>query len=136
VNHSLENPVEQRLALAALADGIIPPDSTDAGASVVHAGERLSEKISAGVNRTVYLDGLATGAAIANEKYSRTIASLNPVEIHELLGLIRERCPAFFKQLRMDVSAAYLSDARVLERIGFPGASAEKGGYPDFDQPQ
>jgi len=34
------------------------------------------------------------------------------------------------------VSAMYLSDPAVWERIGFPGPSTAAGGYPDFDQPQ
>jgi hypothetical protein len=49
---------------------------------------------------------------------------------------LRDQCPAFFKQLRMDVSALYLSDPEVWQRIGFPGPSTDRGGYPDFDQPQ
>ena len=39
------------------------------------------------------------------------------------------------KQLRMDVCALYLTDPGVWGRIGFPGPSVERGGYPDFDQP-
>jgi hypothetical protein len=42
----------------------------------------------------------------------------------------------FFRQLRMDVCALYLSDPGVWARIGFPGPSTAQGGYPDFDQPQ
>ena len=44
--------------------------------------------------------------------------------------------PGFFKQLRMDTCALYLSDPGVWARIGFPGPSSAQGGYPDFDQPQ
>jgi len=54
----------------------------------------------------------------------------------ELLGVLREKMPGFFKQLRMDVSAIYLSDEGVWERIGFGGPSSETGGYPDFDREQ
>ncbi|MEY2427611.1 MAG: hypothetical protein QOJ40_496, partial [Verrucomicrobiota bacterium] len=49
---------------------------------------------------------------------------------------VREKLPSFFKQLRMDVSALYLSDPAVWQRIGFPGPSTASGGYPDFDLPQ
>jgi len=56
------------------------------------------------------------------------------VELYEWIEALRERAPAFFKQLRMDVSALYLSDPKVWERIGFPGPSAAAGGYPDFEQ--
>ena len=53
---------------------------------------------------------------------------------HELT--LREQQPGFFKQLRMDVCALYLSDPGVWARIGFPGPSSAQGGYPDFDRPQ
>jgi hypothetical protein len=53
-----------------------------------------------------------------------------------LLGLLREHSPHFFRLLRADVCALYLSDAGVWQRIGFPGPSAEFGGHPDFAQPQ
>ena len=36
--------------------------------------------------------------------------------------------PAFFKQLRMDVCALYLSEPAVWRRIGFPGPSTRSGG--------
>ena len=52
------------------------------------------------------------------------------IEIHELLRLLAGVLPAFFRQLRMDVCALYLSDPAVWQRIGFPGPSTETGGYP------
>jgi hypothetical protein len=122
--------------LAALANGIIPADAIDAGAAAVDAGTRLATKIQAGANAALYSSGLNTAAAAAQEKYARGISELAPAEIHELVAIVREFAPAFFKQLRMDVSALYLSDPVVWQRIGFPGASAVTGGYPDFDQPQ
>ena len=73
---------------------------------------------------------------LAREMFARPIDAINPFQLHELLGRIREQLPAFFKQLRMNVSALYLSDPEVWRRIGFPGPSIEAGGYPDFDQPQ
>ena len=54
----------------------------------------------------------------------------------ELLDAIRDQSPGFFRLLRADVCALYLSDAGVWHRIGFPGPSSASGGYPDFDQPQ
>jgi hypothetical protein len=74
--------------------------------------------------------------SLARQKHARDVSQLSPAEIHDLLAAIRAELPAFFKQLRMDVSSLYLSDPAVWRRIGFPGPSAETGGYPDFDQPQ
>ncbi|HEV2970672.1 MAG TPA: gluconate 2-dehydrogenase subunit 3 family protein [Pirellulales bacterium] len=123
-------------ALAALANGIIPADEIDAGAAEVSAAARLDEKIQNGVNAAIYQQGLATAATLAQEKHGRPLAKLTPAEIHELIATLRDRLPAFFKQLRLDVSALYLSDPGVWQRIGFPGPSTATGGYPDFDQPQ
>jgi hypothetical protein len=49
---------------------------------------------------------------------------------------LRVREEGFFRQLRMDVSAVYLNDPGVWERIGFPGPSVMSGGYADFAGPQ
>jgi len=123
-------------ALTALANGIIPADKTDAGAAVVNAGGTLAEKIRGGINTSLYLQGLKIADAISREKYGRAVGRLNRQQTHELIGELRDTAPVFFKQLRMDVSVLYLSDAGVWKRIGFPGPSTASGGYPDFDQPQ
>ena len=122
--------------LAALANGIIPADDTDAGAAAVDAGPRLAARIEGGWNTRLYLGGLELADALSKQTFGRPPAELTPADLHGLLALLREREPAFFKQLRMDVSAMYLSDPAVWQRIGFPGPSTESGGYPDFDQPQ
>jgi hypothetical protein len=123
-------------ALAALANGIIPADARDEGAAAVNAGERIAAKVEAGINAAHYQTGVEAAESIAMEKYGREVAALSPGEVRDLLSALRERAPAFFKQLRMDVSALYLSDPGVWTRIGFPGPSIASGGYPDFDQPQ
>ena len=120
---------EQVKILEKLANGIIPADEMDEGARVVDAARKIAEKIDAGVNAKVYLSGLELVAG-------KNVLAMNDKQIHELLGMLREKAPAFFKQLRMDVAALYLSDAGVWERIGFGGPSSERGGYPDFDQAQ
>jgi len=127
---------DQITELAALANGVIPPDEIDGGAAAVNAGPRLAEKINNGFNAALYLQGLETAVAVTKEKFGRPASQLNPQELHELIGAIRDQLPGFFKQLRMDVSALYLSDPGVWQRIGFPGPSTASGGYPDFDQPQ
>ena len=123
-------------ALAVLANGIIPPDATDAGAAVVHAGAGLGEKIRNGPNASLYYQGLEAAANTAQQHFQRPITQLTLAEIHTLLGELQQSAPAFFKQLRMDVCALYLSDPGVWQRIGFPGPSTSTGGYTDFDQPQ
>ena len=127
---------EDVAALAALANGIIPADETDAGAAAVDAGPRLARRIESGVKDELYVQGLDAAASAAREAFGRRVDELAPDQVHELVGLLREQLPAFFKQLRMDVCALYLTDPAVWERIGFPGPSTDRGGYPDFDQPQ
>jgi hypothetical protein len=127
---------EQLAALAALANGIIPADETDSGAAEVNAAAKIAERIAGGANAALYQQGLALAESLADEKHHRSVAQLDPAEVHELLAALRDRLPAFFKQLRLDVSALYLSDPGVWQRIGFPGPSTANGGYPDFDRPQ
>jgi hypothetical protein len=133
---SVNPSVEQVAALTALSNGIIPADEIDAGAATVQVGEALAEKLRRGINAAIYLQGLKEAYVIAREQCGRPVGGLNEQEIHRVLGLLQQRSPAFFKQLRMDVSALYLSDPGVWNRIGFPGPSTAAGGYPDFDQPQ
>ena len=122
--------------LAVLANGIIPADARDAGAAAVRAGPRLAERLAAGTNATAYRRGLDAAAELAQAMYRCAIPALNADQVQALLERLREAQPAFVKQLRLDVCALYLSDPGVWARIGFPGPSAEQGGYPDFDQPQ
>ncbi len=127
---------DQLSTLAALANGIIPPDELDAGATEVNAAGKIAERIAGGVNASLYEKGLALAESITHEKHNRSVSQLTGTEVHELLAALRDRLPAFFKQLRLDVSALYLSDPNVWQRIGFPGPSTASGGYPDFDRPQ
>lgn len=122
--------------LTALANGIIPPDLRDGGAGAVDAGARLAGRIDAGVNRSLYAKGIEAAQRLAMEHFRRKVTQLTPQEVHQLLEMLRTGLPAFFKQLRMDVSALYLSDPAVWQRIGFPGPSIASGGYADFDQLQ
>lgn len=120
--------------LAALAAGIIPPDEIDAGAQAVNAGARLADKVAKGASGDLYRSGIAAATDTARARYGRPVSDLAPEQLFDLLAAVRETNPAFFKQLRADVSALYLSDPQVWQRIGFPGPSADTGGYPDFDQ--
>ncbi|MEX2140693.1 MAG: gluconate 2-dehydrogenase subunit 3 family protein [Pirellulales bacterium] len=129
------NTAVDQATLTALAGGIIPADDIDAGAKAVNAGPRLAAKVASEPTADLYRRGLALAAVLARENYGVPVSELNNPQLFDLLAAIRETSPAFFKQLRADVSALYLSDPQVWQRIGFPGPSADKGGYPDFDQP-
>jgi len=131
---SAETTPDDTALLTVLANGIIPADARDAGAAAVDAGPRLAERLATGSGSAVYVPGLRAARAIAQESFGRDPAALGPAEVHDLLGRLREGSPSFFKQLRMDVSALYLSDPAVWRRIGFPGPSIETGGHPDFDE--
>jgi len=122
--------------LTMLANGIIPADERDAGAAAVDAGPRLADRVRAGINAALYADGLRLARELAPEMFGRALPDLTPADLHVLLERLRAEAPGFFKQLRMDVAALYLSDPGVLRRIGFPGPAIDTGGYPDFDQPQ
>lgn len=120
---------EQVKILEKLANGIIPADEMDEGAASVKAGSRIAERVDQGMNAKVYLQGLEFLAG-------KNVLAMSEAQVHELMGVLREKLPGFFKQLRMDVSSLYLSDEEVWARIGFPGASSETGGYSDFDRQQ
>jgi Gluconate 2-dehydrogenase subunit 3 len=129
------SPDDER-ALTILANGIIPPDERDAGAEAVNAGPRLADRVRAGINAALYADGLRLARELASEMFAHPLTDLAPADLHALIERLRQQSPGFFKQLRMDVVALYLSDPDVWRRIGFPGPAIETGGYPDFDQPQ
>jgi hypothetical protein len=128
--------VEDVAALAVLANGILPADERDAGAAAVDAGPRLALKLTGSPLAALYRRGLSVAATLARELFDRGTEALNPEQVSRLFDVLREREPAFVRQLRMDVCALYLSDPEVWARIGFPGPSADRGGYPDFDQQQ
>jgi hypothetical protein len=123
-------------ALAALANGIIPADERDAGAAAVHAGPGIAERMRRSPYAPVYVAGLKTAQDLAQTRFAAAVPQLDAVQTHELLTALSAQSPAFFRQLRADVCALYLSDPGVWQRIGFPGPSADTGGHPDFDQPQ
>jgi acyl-CoA reductase-like NAD-dependent aldehyde dehydrogenase len=122
-------------ALSALASGIIPADARDGGAAGVHAGPGIAERARRSAGGPLYAEGLALAAKLARERHGCGVAALSSPAIQELLGQLREQAPMFFRQLRADTCALYMSDPAVWQRIGFPGASVESGGYPHFDQP-
>src|SRR5262249_21117121 len=99
--------------LAALANGIIPADDRDAGAAVVHAGPSIAERMRRSPLAHIYTDGLAAARKYSAEVIGKSIPELNAAEILQLLTHLRDQSPAFFRQIRADVCALYLSDAGV-----------------------
>lgn len=122
--------------LSALASGIIPSDDRDAGASGVHAGASIAARMRTSPYADVYLDGLKAASETSKSTFGIDVDALDATQLHELVGLLRDQVPEFFRQLRADVCVFYLSDPGVWQRIGFPGPSTDDGGYSDFDQPQ
>jgi hypothetical protein len=122
--------------LIALTRAIIPPDARDAGAAAVDAGPRLAARLRQGAAASLYDEGLRTARALCARQFQRPIAALTDDELHALMEQIAATVPAFFKQLRFDTTALYLSDPGVWARIGFPGPSIDQGGFQDFDRPQ
>ena len=122
--------------LAVLASGIMPADSRDAGAALVHAGPNIAERMRRSPYGQVYVDGLQAASEFALATFRLPAHQLDAKQTHELLKFLSVQSPAFFRLLRSDVCALYLSDPGVWQRIGFPGPSSDSGGYPDFDQPQ
>jgi acyl-CoA reductase-like NAD-dependent aldehyde dehydrogenase len=127
------NPVA---ALEKLANGIIPEDARDRGATAVNAAPRIADRMFNGLNAAVYQQGLEAARGLSKEMFHRDVSELNAQQINQLLSALQHSAPSFFKQLRMDVCAMYLSDPGVWQRIGFPGPSVMSGGYADFNQPQ
>ena len=133
-----ETPIAMRdiASLSALANGIIPADARDAGAASVHAGPGIAERMRWSPFGQVYVDGLKAAQDLSRAMFDLTVQDLDAPRMHALIAKLSDEAPAFFRMLRADVCALYLSDPAVWQRIGFPGPSAERGGYPDFDQPQ
>ncbi len=125
---------DQIAGLARLVNGIIPGADEETASPGPCVTQRLAAKIIGGSVQNLYLRGLEKAEVFSQQKYRKSLLSLDALETHELLEKIREEIPAFFKQLRMDTSAIYLSQPEVWKKIGFPGPSAATGGYPDFDQ--
>lgn len=56
------------------------------------------------------MDVLIVGAGPCASLMARELARLNTAQLHGLLATLRDQSPAFFRQLRADVRARYLSD--------------------------
>ncbi|WP_028550540.1 gluconate 2-dehydrogenase subunit 3 family protein [Paenibacillus sp. UNC451MF] len=130
------NASEHAGLLAVLANGVIPADDTDQGAAVANAGQVLADRIERGVHAKLYVLGIEAAADASQEQFGKPLMQLDQEQVYDVMMALKAYMPGFYKQLRSDVISLYLNAPGVWERIGFPGASAHTGGYPDFDQPQ
>ena len=103
---------------------------------MVHAGPSIAERMRRSPSAHVYVEGLRGPRVSRTNDSVGTSASWTPTQSASCSTQSATSRPRFFRLLRADVCALYLSDAGVWHRIGFPGPSSASGGYPDFDQPQ
>jgi len=127
---------EQVAALESLASTIIPGDSRGAGVAQFNPGAHLAEKLRTNPFASGLLQGLDFAAKQSLEMFGLPVGELPSESLYQLVGVLRDRSPGFFKFLRMETCALYLSQTATWQRIGFPGPSIEQGGYPDFDRVQ
>ena len=127
---------EQISTLESLASAIVPADSRGAGVTPFNPGAHLAGKLQANPFASGLLQGLAFAEKQSLEMFGVPVVQLPPESLNKLLGVLRDQSPGFFKFLRMETCALYLSQPATWQRIGFPGPSIERGGYPDFDQVQ
>jgi len=125
---------EQIETLDALASGVIPADAKDRGVAGMSVGQSLARKIQTDPNGSVYVEAIEFAVSKAKASFGKAVGSLDPAPVEALLVIVRDRYPGLFKLLRAEACAIYLSQPSTWERIGFPGPSIEKGGYPEFDQ--
>jgi hypothetical protein len=127
---------EHVAALKSLASAIIPADSRGPGVAQFNPGAHLAGKLQANPFASGLLQGLDFAEKQSLQMFGLPVGELPLESLDNLVGVLRDRSPAFFKFLRMETCALYLSQAATWQRIGFPGPSIEQGGYPDFDQAQ
>ena len=123
--------------LAILANGIIPADERDAGAAAVEAGPRLAEMLASGAGAAVYARRACVWPGRSHAKRSAASQARSVRrEVHDLLGRLAERAPAFFKQLRDGRVRPLPERPRSVAPHRVSGTVHRTGGHPDFDRPR
>lgn len=140
---------EQREILDALAVMIIPADDFDdglrgAGFSGIIEARNMYQPWMA----RLYDVGMKGIDQISNELFGMKFLDLREKERGSVLNALASENPpgdvwtesqsaiGFYTNLRQDACFVYTTDEDVWKRIGFPGSAFEKGGYPDFADPQ
>jgi hypothetical protein len=140
---------EQRQTLETLAAMILPADDFDDGlegagfAGIIETRNLYQEWMA-----QLYDVGLKGINQISSELFGGDFLGLSEKERREVLNSLssqnpvgniwteRESAQGFYTNLRQDACFVYCTDEELWTRIGFPGAAFEKGGYPDFADPQ
>lgn len=133
--------------LEALAGTMIPPDEFDKGALGLGFPEvaQLRARYTPG-RGDVYVTGVRAVDTVAQSLFgAETFASLPLEKRTELLDALRQDkvdktgwdpvSPSkFFGALAEDVLFLYCTHPDTWQRLGWPGPSFDRGGYPDFDE--
>ena len=135
--------------LEALAETIIPPDEDDDGVRGLGFSDvaEVRSRYEAG-RAAMYLTALAAVDQMTRAMFDKDdFVALEPNERTALLDAVRRgetggvewgdiKPGSFFGSLWEDVVFLYTTHPDTWERIGWPGASFEQGGYPDYDRQQ
>jgi hypothetical protein len=140
---------EQREMIETLAEMIIPADDFDDGLKGAgFAGIMETRNMYQPWTAKLYDTGLKGIDQISNELFDKNFLALGEKERALVLDALnseksggtvwteQESAASFFTHLCMDACFVYCTDDELWERIGFPGSIFEKGGYPDFADPQ
>ena len=141
---------DQIATLAAAADAIIPGDDFDEGVAPLGPGHVIATRVRYQPQvADLYVKGLRGIADSVGIMFGpgRRFADLSLVERARVLEAMRRGVApgagwrevsshGFYLTLRADVCFVYTTDPEVCRRIGFPGESTARGGYPDYAQPQ
>lgn len=140
----------QIATLAAAAEAIIPGDEFDGGVAALSPGHAIATRVRYQEHiASLYLKGLkGLDDSVAIMFWGgRKFADLRLVERRRVLQAIRRGAApgagwrevssqSFYNTFRADVCFVYMTDPEVCQRIGFPGESTARGGYPDYAQRQ
>jgi hypothetical protein len=141
---------DQVAAIAAAAEAIIPADTGDPGVAPLGPGHVIGMRARYQPHvAEFYASGLEALEESVRIMFGpdRRFAELSLSDRARVLTALRRgsapgaawrdvSCRSFYAMLRADVCFVYLTDPDVSRRIGFPGESTSRGGYPDYDQPQ
>ncbi len=140
---------EQREMIETLGEMIIPADDFDDGLKEAgFAGIMETRNMYQPWTAKLYDIGLKGIDQICNDRFGNNFLALGEKERALVLDKLnsdnpggtvwteQESAAKFFNHLCMDACFVYCTDEDMWERIGFPGSIFEKGGYPDFADPQ
>lgn len=140
---------EQREILDVLAEMIVPPDDFDEGlegagfSGIMETRNQFQPWMG-----ELYSVGLKGIQQVSNEFFGKSFLGLEDEERARVLNAIAAGNPpgdvwtpdasalGFYVNLHNDACFVYCTQEEVWEKIGFLGSSFDKGGYPDYADPQ